>query len=57
MYLKIALRVDSAVFSLTESNSLYLKIVRFFTTFQKKLFGVSAVSDSVFNLFIKDLLR
>ena len=50
--LKIALRVRSAMFSVTESNSLHLEIFRFFTTFQKKLFRVSAVSKfSRFDLF------
>ena len=48
LYLKIALRVGSAMFSVTESNSLYLEIFRFFTIFEKKLFRLSAVSDSVF---------
>ena len=48
MYLKTALRVGSAMFSVTGSNSLYLEIFRFFTIFEKKLFRLSAVSDSVF---------
>ena len=36
------------MFSVTGLNSLYLEIFRFFTIFEKKLFRVSAVSDSVF---------
>ena len=48
LYLNIALRVGSAMFSVTGSNSLYLEIFRFFTIFEKKLFRLSAVSDSVF---------
>ena len=36
--------------SITGSNSLYLKIFRFFIIFEKKLFRVSAVSDSVFKI-------
>ena len=50
LYLKIALRVGSAMFSVTGSNSLYLEIFRFFTIFKKKLLRVSAVSDSVFKI-------
>ena len=38
------------MFSVTELNSLYLKIFRFFTLFENKLFRVSAVSDSVFKI-------
>ena len=38
------------MFSVTESNSLYLEIIRFFTIFEKKLLRVSAVSDSVFKI-------
>ena len=49
-YLKIALRVGSVMFSVTERNSLYFEIFGFFTVFEKKLFRVSAVSDSVFNI-------
>ena len=45
LYLNIALRVGSAMFSVTGSNSLYLEIFRFFTIFEKKLFRLSAVSD------------
>ena len=48
--LKIALGVRSAMFSVTGSNSLHLKIFRFFTIFEKKLFRVSVVSDSVFKI-------
>ena len=48
LYLKIALRVGSAMFSVTGSTSLYLEIFRFFTIFEKKLFRLSAVSDSAF---------
>ena len=48
--LKIALRGGSAMFSVTGSNSLYLQIFRFFTIFEKKLFRVLAVSDSVFKI-------
>ena len=47
LYLKIALRVGSAMFSVTGSNLLYLEIFRFFTIFEKKLFRLSVVSDSV----------
>ena len=47
-YLNIALRVGSAMFSVTGSNSLYLEIFRFFTIFEKKLFRLSTVPDSVF---------
>ena len=47
LYLKIALRVRSAMFSVTRPNLLYLKAFRFYTIFEKKLFRVSAVSDSV----------
>ena len=50
LYLKIALSVGSAMFSVTGSNSLYLKIFRFFTIFKKKLFRLSAVSQSVFKI-------
>ena len=50
LYLKIALRVGSAMLPVTESNSLYLKIFRFCTIFEKKLCRVSAVSDSAFNI-------
>ena len=50
MYLKIALRVGSALFFVTGSNSLYLEIFRFFAIFEKKLFRVSAVSGSVFKI-------
>ena len=32
------------------SDSLYLEIFKFFTMFEKKLFRVSAVSDSVFKV-------
>ena len=38
------------MFSVTELNSLYLKIFRFVTLFENKLFRVSAVSDSVFKI-------
>ena len=48
LYLKITLRVGSAMFSKTKSNSLYLEIINFFTIFERELFGVSATSDSVF---------
>ena len=50
LYLKIALRVRSAMFSVTGPNSLYLKIFRFHTIFEKKLFRLSAVSNSVFKI-------
>ena len=46
LYLKIALSVGSAVFSIAESNLLYLEICRFFSMFEKKLFRVWAVSGS-----------
>ena len=46
--LKVVLRVGFTMFSVTESNSLYIKIFRFFTILERKLFRVSAVSDSVF---------
>ena len=49
-YLNIALRVGSAMFSVTGSNSLYLEKFRFFTIFEKKLFRLSAVSDSVLKI-------
>ena len=38
------------MFSVTELNSLYLKIFRFVTLFENKLCRVSAVSDSVFKI-------
>ena len=50
LYLKIALRVGSAMSSVTGSNSLYLEIFRFFTIFEKKLFRLLAVSDPVFKI-------
>ena len=50
LYLKIALGVRPAMFSVTGSNSLHLKIFRFFIIFEKKLFRVSVVSDSVFKI-------
>ena len=50
LYLNIALRVGSAMFSVTGSNSLYLEIFRFFTIFEKKLFRLSPVSGSVFKI-------
>ena len=37
----------SAMFSVTGSNSLYLEISKFFSIFEKKLFRILAVSDSV----------
>ena len=43
-------RVGSAMFSLTGSNSLYLEILRFFAIFEKIIFRVSAISDSVFEI-------
>ena len=51
LYLKTALKVGSAMFSVAESNSLFLEILRFFLIFEKKLFGFSAVSDSGFNIW------
>ena len=50
LYLNIVLRVGSAMFSVTGSNSLYLEIFRFFTIFEKKLFRLSTVSDSVYKI-------
>ena len=50
LYLKIVLRVGSAMFFVTGSNSLYLEIFRFLTIFEKKFLRVSAVSDSAFNI-------
>ena len=50
LYLNIAFRGGSAMFSVTGSNSLYLKTFRFFSIFEKKLFRVSAVSDLVFQI-------
>ena len=47
LYLNIALRVGSAMFSVTGSKSLHLEIFRFFTIFEKKLFRLS---DSVFKI-------
>ena len=50
-------------FSVTGSNSLYLEIFRFFTMFEKKLFRLSAVSDSTFKILpfslilIRSLMR
>ena len=38
------------MFSVAESNSLYLEIFKFFTIFGRELFRVSAVSDSVFKI-------
>ena len=38
------------LFFVTESMSLYLKIFRFLTIFEKKLFRLSAISDSVFKI-------
>ena len=53
LYLKIELRVGSAMFSVTVSNSLYLEIFRFFTIFEKKLFRVSAVfTISLFSVIL-----
>ena len=48
--LKIALRVGSAMCSVTGSSSLYLEIFRSFTIFEKKLFRLSAVFDSFFKI-------
>ena len=50
LYLKIALGVRSAMLSVTGSKSQHLKIFKFFTIFEKKLFRVSVVSDSVFKI-------
>ena len=50
LYIKIPLRVGSAMLSVTGSNSLYLEIFRFFTLFEKKLFRLLAVSDPVFKI-------
>ena len=50
LYLKIALRVGSDMFSVTGSNSLYLEIFRLFAIFEKKLFRLSPASDSVFKI-------
>ena len=50
LYLKIALKVESDMFSVTESNSLYLEIFRFFFISEKKLFRVPEVSHSVFKI-------
>ena len=50
LYLKIVLRVGSAMFSIIGSNSLYLEIFRFFTIFEKRLFRASTVSESVFKI-------
>ena len=47
LYLNIALRVGSAMFSVTGSKSLHLEIFRFFTIFEKKLLRLS---DSVFKI-------
>ena len=43
------------MFSVAESNSLYLEIFRFFTIFEKEPFRVSAVYDSVFKISLFSL--
>ena len=48
--LKMTLRVGSAMFYVTGANSVYLKIFRYFTLSEEKLFRVSAVSDSLFKI-------
>ena len=48
--LKMALRVGSAMFYVTGSNSMYLEIFRYFTLSEEKLFRVSAVSGSLFKI-------
>ena len=50
LYLKITLRVGSAMFFVRESNSPHLDIFRFFTIMEKKLFRVSELSDIVFKI-------
>ena len=50
LYLKIALRVGSVMFSVIESNSLYLEIFIFFTMFENRLFRIPTVSGSVFKI-------
>ena len=47
---KMALRVGSAMFYVTVSNSVYLEIFRYFTLSEEKLFRVSAVSDSLLKI-------
>ena len=44
------------MFSVRGSNSLYLEIFRFFTVFEKKIFRVSAVSDSSFKISLLSLI-
>ena len=38
LYLKIALRVGSVMFSVSGSNSLYIEIIRVFTVFENKFY-------------------
>ena len=44
-YLKITLRISYAMFSVTQSNSQCLAMIRFLTIFENKLFRISLVSD------------
>ena len=46
LYFKVALKTGSLLFSVTELFKLNFEILRFFTILERKLFKVSAVSDS-----------
>ena len=56
LYLKITLRVGSAMFFVKGLNSLCLEIFRFFTIFEKRLFRLSAVSDSFFKISLFSII-
>ena len=51
LYFKIAFRVGSLIFRIKGSESGNLEVLRFWTTFERKVFKTLAVSVSVFKIF------